>query len=105
MLEQQSHLVENTTLSPAERQARIDLQKHIQAAVVGETSWDGVPEPLAAPGRYAVVPELPGFSPAPVIAKVKQPMLILQGSIDQEVACASRREAWRDGEGPKKGSA
>ena len=25
---------------------RIDLQKHIQAAVVGETSWDGVPEPL-----------------------------------------------------------
>jgi hypothetical protein len=46
VLEQQSHLVESTNLSPAERQARIDLQKHIQAAVVGETSWDGVPEPL-----------------------------------------------------------
>jgi uncharacterized protein len=27
-----------------------------------------------------------GFSPAPVIAKVKQPLLILQGAVDQEVA-------------------
>jgi pimeloyl-ACP methyl ester carboxylesterase len=85
VLEQQSHLVENTTLSPAERQARIDLQKHIQAAVVGETSWDGVPEPLRRQADTPWFRSFLGFSPAPVIAKVKQPLLILQGTLDQEV--------------------
>jgi pimeloyl-ACP methyl ester carboxylesterase len=85
VLEQQSHLVENTNLSPAERQARIDLQKHIQAAVVGETSWDGVPEPLRRQADTPWFRSFLGFSPAPVIAKVKQPLLILQGTLDQEV--------------------
>jgi pimeloyl-ACP methyl ester carboxylesterase len=85
VLEQQSHLVENTTLSPAERQARIDLQKHIQAAVVGENSWDGVPEPLRRQADTPWFRSFLGFSPAPVIAKVKQPLLILQGTLDQEV--------------------
>lgn len=86
VLEQQSHLVESTTLSPAERQARIDLQKHIQAAVVGETSWDGVPEPLRRQADTPWFRSYLAFSPAPVIAKMKQPILILHGSIDQEVA-------------------
>jgi len=85
VLEQQSHLVESTTLSPAERQARIDLQKHIQAAVVGETSWDGVPEPLRRQADTPWFRSYLAFSPAPVIAKMKQPILILHGSIDQEV--------------------
>ena len=85
VLEQQSHLVESTNLSPAERQARIDLQKHIQAAVVGETSWDGVPEPLRRQADTPWFRSFLGFSPAPVIAKVKHPLLILQGTVDQEV--------------------
>jgi pimeloyl-ACP methyl ester carboxylesterase len=85
VLEQQAHLVESTNLSPAERQARIDLQKHIQAAVVGETSWDGVPEPLRRQADTPWFRSFLGFSPAPVIAKVKQPLLILQGAVDQEV--------------------
>jgi uncharacterized protein len=85
VLEQQAHLVESTNLSPAERQARIDLQKHIQAAVVGETTWDGVPEPLRRQADTPWFRSFLGFSPAPVIAKVKQPVLILQGTLDQEV--------------------
>ncbi len=85
VLEQQSHLVERTNLSPADRQARIDLQKHIQAAVVGETSWDGVPEPLRRQADTPWFRSFLGFSPAPVIAKVKQPLLILHGTVDQEV--------------------
>ena len=105
VLEQQSHLVENTTLSPAERQARIDLQKHIQAAVVGETSWDGVPEPLRRQADTPWFRSFLGFSPAPVIAKVKQPLLILQGTRRPGSPCASRREARRDGHGTKKDAA
>ena len=59
MLEQQQYLLGKTTLSPAEQQARIDLQKRIQAAVLGKGKWDDVPEPLQDAGRHAVVPELP----------------------------------------------
>jgi pimeloyl-ACP methyl ester carboxylesterase len=86
VLEQQSRLVESTNLSPAERQARIDLQKRIQAAAVGETNWDGVPEPLRKQADTPWFRSFLGFSPAPVIAKVKQPLLILHGALDQEVA-------------------
>jgi pimeloyl-ACP methyl ester carboxylesterase len=86
VLEQQSRLVENTNLSPGDRQARIDLQKHIQAAVVGETSWDGVPEPLRRQADTPWFRSYLGFSPAPVIARIKQPLLILHGALDQEVA-------------------
>jgi pimeloyl-ACP methyl ester carboxylesterase len=86
VLEQQQHLLGKTTLSPAERQARIDLQKRIQAAVVGEGGWDGIPEPLR---RQADTPWFRSFllfSPAQVISKVKQPILIVQGALDRQVA-------------------
>jgi uncharacterized protein len=53
--------------------------------VVGETSWDGVPEPLRRQADTPWFRSFLGFSPAPVIAKVKQPLLILQGTFDQEV--------------------
>ena len=105
VLEQQAHLVENTNLSPAERQARIDLQKHIQAAVVGETSWDGVPEPLRRQADTPWFRSFLGFSPSTVIAKVNQPLLILQGTVDQEVAAHHADEARRDGEGSQESAA
>lgn len=102
VLEQQSHLVAATTLSPAERQARIDLQKHIQAAVVGETSWDGVPEPLRRQADTPWFKSFLGFSPAPTIAKIKQPLLILQGTIDQEVAAHHAAKLGEMGKARKK---
>ena len=89
----------------AERQARIDLQKRIQAAVVGETQWDGVPEPLRRQADTPWFRSFLGFSPATVIAKVKQPLLILQGDIDQEVPAHHADEARRDGEGTQESAA
>src|SRR5206468_12486881 len=46
VLEQQHYLLDKTTLSAAEKQTRVDLQKQIQAAVLGTGKWDGVPAPL-----------------------------------------------------------
>jgi dipeptidyl aminopeptidase/acylaminoacyl peptidase len=86
VLEQQQHLLGKTTLSPAERQARIDLQKRIQAAVVGAGGWDGIPEPLR---RQADTPWFRSFllfSPAEAMSKVKQPILVVQGALDRQVA-------------------
>jgi pimeloyl-ACP methyl ester carboxylesterase len=85
VLEQQQHLLGKMELSPADRQARMDLQKRIQAAVIGEGGWDGIPEPLR---RQADTPWFRSFllfSPAQAIAKLKQPILIVQGALDRQV--------------------
>ena len=37
----------------------MDLQKRIQAAVLGKGQWDDVPEPFETAGGHAVVQELP----------------------------------------------
>ena len=46
MLEQQQYLLGKMNLPDAERATRIDLQKRIQAAVLGQGTWDDIPEPL-----------------------------------------------------------
>jgi len=74
------------TLSDAEKQARIDLQKRIQAAVVGKGRWDDVPEPLKRQADTPWFRSFLGFSPAPLVAKTRQPILILQGDLDRQVA-------------------
>ncbi len=86
VLEQQKHLLGKMELSPAERQARMDLQKRIQAAVIGQGGWDGIPEPLR---RQADTPWFRSFllfSPAQAISRLKQPILIVQGTVDRQVA-------------------
>lgn len=85
VLEQQQYLLEKSTLSEAERRARIDLQKRIQAAVLGQGAWDDIPEPLRRQADTAWFRSFLGFSPPAVVAKVKQPILILQGELDRQV--------------------
>ena len=72
-------------LPDEERATRIDLQKRIQAAVLGKGTWDGVPEPLKKQANTAWFQSFLGFTPATVMPKVKQPLLILQGDIDRQV--------------------
>lgn len=86
VLEQQQYFLSKTTLSPAEREARVDLQKRIQAAVLGAGKWDDVPEPLRRQADTPWFKSFLAFSPAPVMLKVKQPILILQGDLDRQVA-------------------
>jgi len=88
VLEQQQYLLGKTTLSAAEKQSRIDLQKRIQAAVVGKGRWDDVPEPLKRQADTPWFRSFLGFSPAPLVAKTRQPILILQGDLDRQVAAA-----------------
>ena len=72
-------------LPDAERATRIELQKRIQAAVLGQGTWDGVPEPLKKQANTAWFQSFLGFTPASVMPKVKQPLLILHGDIDRQV--------------------
>ncbi len=85
ILEQQQYLLGKMNLPDAERAARIDLQKRIQAAVLGTGPWDDIPEPLRRQASTAWFQSFLAFTPATVMPKVKQPLLVLQGDIDRQV--------------------
>lgn len=85
VLEQQQYLLSKMNLPEAERTTRIDLQKRIQAAVLGRGTWDDIPEPLKRQANTLWFQSFLGFTPASVMSKVKQPILILHGAIDRQV--------------------
>jgi uncharacterized protein len=85
VLEQQQYLLAKTTLSAADQQTRVDLQKRIQAAVLGSGKWDDIPAPLRTQADTPWFRSFLAFSPSQVMSKVKQPLLILQGDLDRQV--------------------
>ena len=72
-------------MSAEEKQAAVDLQRRIHAAVISGKGWEQLPISV----RRAV--DNPEFQtllindPAKVIPEVRQPLLILQGSLDTQV--------------------
>ena len=85
ILEQQQHILDVMKTPEAERQAKIDLQKRIQAAVIAEKGWESIPPELRAQADSAWFRSLLLFDPAKVMPKVKQPVLIIQGDLDRQV--------------------
>ena len=85
ILEQQQRLLTGLNLSAEERQARIDLQKKIQAAVVGGGSWEGVPDAMRRQADTPWFRSLLQFDPAQVVPKIRQPMLIVHAELDNNI--------------------
>jgi len=85
ILEQQQRMLDLMKTPPEERQAKIELQKRIQDAVINDKGWEGIPEELRKQADSAWFRSLLMFDPAAVMAKVKQPILIVQGDLDQQV--------------------
>ncbi len=85
VLEQQKYLLARTTLAADEQQARVDLQKRIQKAVLGQGTWDDVPETLRKQADTPWFRSFLTFDPATVMPKVRQPILIVQGDLDRQV--------------------
>ena len=82
ILQQQQRVLDTLNLPPAERQARIDLQTKIQAAVIAGTGWEGIPAAMRKQADTPWFKSLLTYDPAPVIAKVKKPILIVHGDLD-----------------------
>ena len=85
VLRQQERVLDGLKLPPDERQARIDLQKKIHAAVISGTGWQGVPEAMRRQADTPWFKSVLTYDPAQVVAKVKQPILIVQGDLDPNV--------------------
>jgi len=85
-LAQASHALSRSTRPEPEKQATLELQKRIQAAVITGQGWEGIPLQLR---RQADVPWFNSFltfDPAKPMADIRQPMLIIQGELDTQVA-------------------
>ncbi len=86
ILEQQQRLLDLMKTPAAERQAKIDLQKRIQEAVIADKGWEGIPPELRQQADSTWFRSLLIFDPAAVMPRVKQPILIIQGDLDQQVS-------------------
>ena len=85
ILEQQRHVLDRMKLPRRERQAKIELQKQIHAAVISGTGWEACRTRCAAQADTPWFRSLLPFDPAQVMPKVKQPILIVQGDLDTQV--------------------
>lgn len=85
ILAQQRHVLDRSNLPEVDKQARIDLQKKIHQAVITGKGWDGVPADLRRQAENAEFQSMLTFDPAVVMPRVRQPLLIVQGTLDTQV--------------------
>jgi pimeloyl-ACP methyl ester carboxylesterase len=85
ILEQQQHLLSRSSLSEADKQARVAMQKQINEAVITGKGWDALP-PETKRADNVEFQSLLLNDPAKVIPDVRQPILILHGDLDTQVA-------------------
>ena len=85
VLEQQRYALARLNLTEADRQARIDLQRRIQQAVLTHSGWEGIPAEMRSRAETPLFESRLAFDPAKVVPKTKQPMLILQGALDKQM--------------------
>jgi len=83
-IEQQERLLARMNLPDAERAEKIALQQRIVDATIRGTGWEGVPNDLRRQADTPLFKSWLLFDPAVAIAKVKQPILILQGALDTQ---------------------
>ncbi len=86
VLQQQEHALARMTITDAEKQARITMQKRInEAALTGK----GLDQFTADVRRQVEDPEFQSrlaSDPAKLLARVRQPLLVVQGEVDASVA-------------------
>ena len=84
-MEQVKRALDRSNRAETDKQATLERQKKIQQAVITGTGWDE----LAAYRRQADTPwfqSFLAFDPAKVMKDVRQPVLIVHGELDTEVA-------------------
>ena len=86
VLAQQQHALGKSNLSDAEKQARIDMQKKINEAAVSGKGLDALTPAVRRQIDNAEFQSVLAADPAKLVPNVKQPILVVQGERDMEVA-------------------
>jgi pimeloyl-ACP methyl ester carboxylesterase len=85
VLEQQRQLLERNGTSGQAQQAAIEQQKKIIDAVVAGTGWDQLTPEIRRRVDTPLYRSFLTFDPAKTLARLRQPMLIVQPQLDREV--------------------
>jgi pimeloyl-ACP methyl ester carboxylesterase len=102
VLEQQARALSKMTIDEADKQARVDLQKKINQAVLAGRGWEGVPPAVRKQADTPWFQSWLAWDPAKVVPRVEQPILIVTGSLDREVAPDHARKLEALAQGRKK---
>jgi alpha-beta hydrolase superfamily lysophospholipase len=86
VLEQQQHLLGRSKFSDDERKQKMELQHKIHQAVLTGKGWDDIPPDIRKAAESPWFQSFLVFDPAKVMKDIRQPILILQGSLDTQVA-------------------
>ncbi|HET6955063.1 MAG TPA: alpha/beta fold hydrolase [Vicinamibacterales bacterium] len=84
-LAQQQRALDRLTLTPEERQAKIDEQKRIHEAAITGKGLDQLPPNVRRSLDNGEYQSLLVTDPAKVMTNVRQPVLIVQGALDTQV--------------------
>ena len=89
VLAQQQRLLNRMTISPEEKQAKVDAQKKIHEAVITGKGLELLPPDVRRSVDNAEFQSLLTSDPAKLVADVRQPLLIVQGQLDTQVEPAN----------------
>jgi pimeloyl-ACP methyl ester carboxylesterase len=89
VLAQQQRLLNRMTLTPEEKQAKVDAQKKIHEAVITGKGLDLLPPYVRRTVDNPEFQSLLVTDPAKLVPRVKQPILIVQGELDTQVEPAN----------------
>jgi pimeloyl-ACP methyl ester carboxylesterase len=95
VLAQQKRLLDRSTMSAEEKQAKVDAQKRIHEAVISGKGLDQLPPEVRRAVDNAEFQSLLVADPAKIMPGVRKPLLIVQGAVDTQVepSNADRLEA------------
>jgi len=95
VLAQQRRILDRSSLSEADKQGRVELQKKIHEAVISGKGWEGLPPELRRQVDNPEFQSILTFDPAKIVPRVRQPILVVQGALDTQVepSNADRLEA------------
>ncbi len=85
ILEQQQASLDRLKVPEGERPSKVELQKKILDAAITGQGWEALPPEIRARADSPWYRSLLTFEPAEVMARLKQPVLIVQGELDKEV--------------------
>ena len=101
VLERQRRVLDQLKTAEADKQAKIELQRKINAATTTGAGWDGIPVEMRRSAETPWFQSYLAFDPARVMRDVRQPVLIVQGALDSEVPPHHGGEARRAGACPQ----
>jgi len=85
VLQQQEHALGRMTITDNEKQARITMQKRINEAAITGKGLEGFTPAVRQQIDNVEFQSLLAADPAKLIARVKQPILVVQGDLDTQV--------------------